>query len=49
MKLHMTKMLAIEWVDHQIPVNTVSPERLEKDSPSRATTGVVTQNIWPPC
>jgi short-subunit dehydrogenase len=37
--LHMTKMLAIEWADHQIRVNAVAPGRLETDSPSRATTG----------
>jgi len=37
--LHMTKMLAIEWAEHQIRVNAVAPGRLETDSPSRAMTG----------
>jgi NAD(P)-dependent dehydrogenase (short-subunit alcohol dehydrogenase family) len=37
--LHMTKMLAIEWADHQIRVNAVAPGRLETESPSRAGTG----------
>jgi NAD(P)-dependent dehydrogenase (short-subunit alcohol dehydrogenase family) len=37
--IHMTKMLAIEWADHQIRVNAVAPGRLETESPSRAVTG----------
>ncbi len=37
--LHMTKMLAIEWAEHQIRVNAVAPGRLETDSPSRTITG----------
>jgi NAD(P)-dependent dehydrogenase (short-subunit alcohol dehydrogenase family) len=37
--IHMTKMLAIEWADHQIRVNAVAPGRLETASPSRVITG----------
>ena len=36
--LHMTKMLAIEWAEHQIRVNAVAPGRLNTASPSRPST-----------
>jgi NAD(P)-dependent dehydrogenase (short-subunit alcohol dehydrogenase family) len=37
--VQMTRMLAIEWAEHGITVNTVAPGRLMTESPSRARTG----------
>jgi len=37
--LQMTRMLAIEWAEHDIAVNAVAPGRLNTESPSRAGTG----------
>ena len=37
--LQMTRMLAIEWGEHDIAVNAVAPGRLNTESPSRAGTG----------
>jgi NAD(P)-dependent dehydrogenase (short-subunit alcohol dehydrogenase family) len=37
--IQMTRMLAIEWADHGIRVNSVAPGRLDTASPSRAGTG----------
>ena len=34
--IQMTRMLAIEWAEHDIRVNAVAPGRLETRSPSRA-------------
>lgn len=34
--MHMTKMLAIEWAEHNIRVNAVAPGRVESGTPSRA-------------
>jgi len=36
--LQMARMLAIEWADYGITVNTVAPGRLDTASPSRAKT-----------
>jgi len=36
--VHMARMLAIEWAEHGIRVNTVAPGRLDTESPSRAST-----------
>lgn len=36
--INMTKMLAIEWADHNIRVNAVAPGRLDTPSPARAHT-----------
>jgi NAD(P)-dependent dehydrogenase (short-subunit alcohol dehydrogenase family) len=33
--IHMTKMLAIEWAEHNIRVNAIAPGRLDTESPSR--------------
>ncbi len=35
---HMTRMLAIEWAEHGIRVNTIAPGRVDSKSPSRAAT-----------
>lgn len=35
----MTRMLAVEWAEHNIRVNAVAPGRLDTASPSRAETG----------
>lgn len=35
----MTRMLAIEWAEHRIAVNSVAPGRLNTESPSRAGSG----------
>jgi NAD(P)-dependent dehydrogenase (short-subunit alcohol dehydrogenase family) len=37
--VQMTRMLAIEWAEHDITVNAVAPGRLDTQSPSRASTG----------
>jgi NAD(P)-dependent dehydrogenase (short-subunit alcohol dehydrogenase family) len=37
--VQMTRMLAIEWAEHNITVNNVAPGRLDTDSPSRAAKG----------
>jgi NAD(P)-dependent dehydrogenase (short-subunit alcohol dehydrogenase family) len=37
--IHMTRMLAIEWAEHDIRVNAVAPGRLDTSSPSRAGSG----------
>jgi 2-deoxy-D-gluconate 3-dehydrogenase len=37
--VQMTRMLAIEWAEHDITVNAVAPGRLMTESPLRATTG----------
>ena len=37
--IHMARMLAIEWAEYGIRVNTVAPGRLDTESPSRAATG----------
>jgi NAD(P)-dependent dehydrogenase (short-subunit alcohol dehydrogenase family) len=37
--IHMTRMLAIEWAEHNIRVNAVAPGRLDTSSPSRASSG----------
>ncbi len=37
--VQMTRMLAIEWAEHAITVNSVAPGRLMTKSPSRARTG----------
>jgi NAD(P)-dependent dehydrogenase (short-subunit alcohol dehydrogenase family) len=34
--IHMSKMLAIEWAEHGIRVNTIAPGRLNTPSPARA-------------
>ena len=34
--IQMTRMLAIEWAEHDIRVNAIAPGRLETRSPSRA-------------
>ena len=36
--VHMARMLAIEWAEFGIRVNTVAPGRLDTESPSRAST-----------
>ena len=36
--VHMARMLAIEWAEYGIRVNTVAPGRLDTESPSRAST-----------
>lgn len=36
--MHMTRMLAIEWADHNIRVNAIAPGRVDSQSPSRAVT-----------
>ena len=37
--IQMSKMLALEWAEHSIRVNSVAPGRLMTDSPSRSVTG----------
>jgi NAD(P)-dependent dehydrogenase (short-subunit alcohol dehydrogenase family) len=36
--MHMSRMLAIEWAEHGIRLNTVAPGRLDTESPSRKST-----------
>ena len=36
--VHMARMLAIEWAEYGIRVNTIAPGRLDTESPSRAST-----------
>jgi 2-deoxy-D-gluconate 3-dehydrogenase len=33
---HMTRMLAIEWADHGVRVNSIAPGRVDTKSPARA-------------
>jgi 2-deoxy-D-gluconate 3-dehydrogenase len=35
---HMARMLAIEWAEHGIRVNTIAPGRVDSKSPARAET-----------
>jgi NAD(P)-dependent dehydrogenase (short-subunit alcohol dehydrogenase family) len=37
--IQMTRMLAVEWAEHDIRVNAIAPGRLDTPSPSRAATG----------
>ena len=37
--VQMTRMLAVEWADHDIRVNAIAPGRMLTPSPSRAGTG----------
>jgi NAD(P)-dependent dehydrogenase (short-subunit alcohol dehydrogenase family) len=36
---HMTRMLAVEWADHNIRVNGIAPGRMLTEAPSRQKTG----------